>query len=87
MFLGGILDHTVRRVPVSGALNVPAETYRRPVPQTLSWMQQNPGVEVPTQPYYRYRVSSGEDSWFCYILEGHNPPRAHLLDTCPFLRV
>lgn len=86
MFLGGDLDHTIRRVPVTSALNVPPEVYKRHVPQTLSWMQQHKEDPLPVQHYYRHRVSAGTDSWFCYILPGHEPSPSALLDTCPFVR-
>ena len=72
MFLGGALDHTVRKVPVWGSTGIPDQFYIKPAR----------GRE-PEQTYLRHRVASGTRSWFTFILEGHTPTRGELLDTNP----
>ncbi len=84
MFLGGPLDHSTRRMPVTDGLLTPLQdTYTQITPATAAWMRYSPAPERKVVTYRRTRCSSGGASWWAYVLAGHTPTPSDLLDARP----
>ena len=74
MFLGGPLDHTIRTIERDGIdPRQPAVLYHEHTPAGLQHLT-----------YNATRCASGTTVWWCFVLDGYNPPVSHLLDANPF---
>lgn len=74
MFLGGPLDHAVRRV--RKAHGTPAAEVYKAID-----VQKPMGKDIVN--YDRMRIEGGTRPAWCYILRGYNPPRGHVVDAIP----
>lgn len=79
MFLGGPLDHTTREVEVERNGCPTRETVI--VPSGV--LSSDDDLRSMNWTYRRIRVSVGRVIWWIYLLDGHQPPAGHLLNTMP----
>lgn len=90
MFLGGVLDHTVRQVPHAlGRPTGDTVTAREPARRlAIRSVAYSPGQDIvrqehEIQTYKLHQGRAGRATWWLYVLVGYDPPRRHFLDTMP----
>jgi hypothetical protein len=85
MFLGGSLDHAIRDVELVAFKGFPETVVvtRLSIPPSFGGDESRVEPDPPRELYRRVEVDASPRKWHAYVLDGHNPPRQHLVDAMP----